>query len=1439
MSTTRPNLDTLSPEEKRALLKQLRAEQARARQSDNMPRRTPAERAAGCVASFGQTQLWLAEQMNPGAYNIAVPLRIRGAIDTAALEHALTATVERHEILRTVFDFSENTLTQRVRPASAFTLDRENQSATLHDAAARATEEAQRPFDLAKDLPFRATLVCLGDKDHLLLLTAHHIAFDGHSVSVLLAELRAAYTGITLQDASLQYGDHAAWERAQEKAGAFTKAREYWRTQLAKAPAPVLPPGDRYAPETREGALVRAHLPKPRAEVLRTVAAEMDTTLFVVLLAAYGALLHRYTGDTDLVVGSPVAQRNHPELETAIGYHVNMLALRLRIAGDDAVEDAIAAIRRTVLDALEHLGLPHACVTDALAPQRNGSHESLFRTTFSLQPRPPDTFPLGGASLTLQPHEVRRVRFDLELHAWEHEGGIEFLFFHARARYSEGFMERFAARYLRFLEAIAENTAQTVHALPLLAPGEFERITRDWNPPAWDYPRDQSIPALFARHAAHHPAAPAIDTGSAIVTYRQLDAMANGLAQRLSEDGLAPEEPVAIVCERGAPFVAAALAVLAAGGAYLPIDPAWPDARMETVLRDAGVRVGLCAGSHTQRLRPWLPRVITLDSLEADDAVPLALTPGGGRLAYIKYTSGSTGSPKGIAVTHRNVARLVCDTNYIEVTPSDAVAFAANTAFDAITFEIWAPLLNGARAVVIDRETLLDPPAFDARLRDAGVTILFLTTAYFNQLARRGFPAFARLRVLLFGGEQADAGAVRHVLETFRPQQLVHVYGPTETTTFATFYDVHEVADDARTVPIGRAIGHSTAYVVDERGRPTPPDVPGEIMLGGDGVARGYLNDPERTAACFVPDPFSAAEDARLYRTGDLARYTPDGDIVFLGRRDRQVKIRGHRIEPAELETQLAHIPGIQAAHVAIHGDTAESHRLIAYVTTETQAKPGLTQASESPSETGLSPFCDTPPQAKPGLTQASESPSETGLSPFCDTSEDQAAIVAEIRQALHKRIPAFLMPDAIVLLESLPLTPNGKVDVSALPPPQAPATSGGAPATPTEHMLAEVWRALLPASTVNRNAHFFEHGGNSLTAVQFLNEVENRAGVHVPPHVWLTAPTIAALATWLDTHGAADAAGAALLDAADPFPTLVPLKPSGTRQPFYFVSPAGGVVFPYFEMVVRLPEDQPVYGLQDPGLHPDRALLPDLASLVDHHIAVLREHQPHGPYYLGGWSFGGLVAYEMAQRLAREGDNVPLLVLWDTHARYDRVPPPRNPLKRLAGAIHEGYVRFGEIPRALPHVIDGLYLRAWYNARQGGGLTALRARAYLLYLRLLRRWSRYAHDLHTDPRVTLHKLPTVPRVLRILQANDLACRAYRPAPYEGAGKVLLFRASKQPHMLQNAPLPCLGWSPYVPPAQFTAHTINGGHMWLFTGPALEEQLPLFTAALDEAQQER
>jgi amino acid adenylation domain-containing protein len=1379
-------------DEKRALLKRLRAEHARAGHVSPIPRRTEEERRAGGPLSFGQEQLWLAEQMAPGAaaYNIALPLRLRGPLDGEALGRALAAIVERHEILRTVIALVDGRPVQRVMPASAFTLHVESLTLppglTPEEAVAeRAGAEAETPFDLARDLPFRAALVQVSAEDHLLLLTAHHAAFDGHSAGVLFTALRESYAAFVRGQAAapppelVQYGDFAAWERARAAAGDFDSAIAYWKERLAAPPAPVAPQGDgSKSGEGHRGAVHRARIPKALVNTLRTRAGEGEATLFMLLLAAFFGLLHRYTGERDLVVGAPVSQRPRPELEDALGYYVNMVALRVAAAPESGFTDLLRETREAVLGAFDHQQAPHALVLDALVPDRAGTKDALFHTTFSLQPEPLDNLPFGEARATLQPYPVRRARFDFELHVWEHGEGLDLLLFYQCARYSGGFAARFAARYAQFLQAIAENPAQPLHALPLLSQAESQRVFAAGNQNARPYPRDESIAALFAAHAARTPNAVAIDAGGGHeITYAELDARANGIARRLRDAGMAPEAPVALLHGRGMEFVISALGILKAGGAYLPLDPDWPDARLDMVLRDAGVRWALAPDAARGREALRSCEVIGTGAVLPAEAAPAVDFASGNQLAYIMYTSGSTGEPKGIAVTHRNVTRLVCNTDYVSLGSDDGVVFAANTAFDAATFEIWAPLLNGARIVIVDRHTLLDPAAFDARLQEAKATVLFLTTAYFNQLARRGFPAFAQLRTLLFGGEQVDAVAVRRVLAQHAPQRLVHVYGPTETTTFATAFVVTELAEEAHTVPIGRAIANSTAYVLDAHGNPVPPDVPGEIVLGGDGVARGYLNDSARTEACFVPDPFN--EDARLYRTGDLGRYTPEGDIVFLGRRDRQVKIRGHRIEPAELETHLARLPEIRAAHVMVCGDAPESLQLVAYV-----------------------------------------------------VAENGAAIDSQaLRMNVSDALPAYLVPEAIVMLEALPLNANGKVDAAALPPPVSRTQTGEAPATEIERMLAEAWNAVLPSKGLSRAAHFFECGGNSLTAVQFLNEVENRLGVHVPPHVFLGAPTVSALAAWLETQREAG-----LLSVADPFPALVPLKPSGARMPFYFVSPAGGVVFPYFELIVRLPAEQPAYGLQDPSLNPERPILPTLEALVDHHLAILREHNPNGPYLLGGWSFGGLVAYEMAQRLAREGANVPLLVLWDTQASYDRVTPPRNPVKRVAAALHQGAIRFGEVPRALPHVIDGLYLRAWYNARNStGGLAAWRARAYLFYLSVLRRWSRYAHELHQDPRVVLHKLPTVPRVLRILQINDKACRAYRPEPYEGRGRVVLIRASEQPPVLKNAHLPDLGWAPSIPPSQFTAHTIHGAHMWLFTGTALEEQLPLFLAALDDA----
>ncbi|HLL84666.1 MAG TPA: amino acid adenylation domain-containing protein, partial [Longimicrobium sp.] len=638
---------------------------------------------------------------------------------------------------------------------------------------------------------------------------------------------------------------------------------------------------------------------------------------------------------------------------------------------------------------------------------------------------------VGAASLEPLESDRTRSKFDLTLMAQEAGGRVMGRLEYRTELFDAATIERMLERYVRVLEAAASAPDLRISEADLLSPAEHVQVVADWNRTSSDYPRNLLVHALVSEAAARTPHAPALESESGTITYAELEERANRLAHRLRERGVGVESRVGVLLERGPEWAVALLAVLKAGGAYVPLDPDYPEERLAFMLQDSGAALLLTRSGLADRVAPRPMLLLDDEALDGAPSTPPESGAGPESVAYVVYTSGSTGTPKGVMVPHRAIVRLVRGSDFAPLGDDDRVAQLSNASFDAATWEVWGALTSGAALVFIPRDTLLEPGAFVELVRARGVTALFLTTALFNQLTHQPPGAFATLRHLLFGGEQVDPAAVRAVLEGGAPGRLLHVYGPTENTTFSTWQHVERVDEGAYTVPIGRAVAQSTAYVLDAALRPVPVGVWGELYVGGDGVARGYLGRARLTAERFVPDAFSRLPGARLYRTGDRVRWSAEGALEFGGRFDQQIKIRGFRIEPGEIETALLARPGVAETAVVVREEAPGQKRLVAYV-----VAPGV--AGEA------------------------------------------------LRADLRERLPAYMVPSAVVALERLPLTPNGKLDRARLPAPEYPAADGRtAPRTPAEATLAAIWAEVLGHEQVGVEDNFFEIGGDSILAIQ------------------------------------------------------------------------------------------------------------------------------------------------------------------------------------------------------------------------------------------------------------------------------------------------------------------------------------------------------------------
>jgi amino acid adenylation domain-containing protein len=1032
--------------------------------------------------SFAQERLWFMDQLEPNRpiYNLPDTHVFKGPLDFDALQRALTEIVRRHESLRTTFQTVDGDPVQVIAPPQPLALqviDLSDLPPQERQAKAQqlADDDAQQPFELSRGPLFRVQLVRLAEEEHLLLITMHHIISDGWSIKILgreLAELYEAYrTGesLPLPELPIQYADFAVWQREWMRGELLEKQLEYWRKQLGGELQELELPMDHARP-ARQNFRGAAENIEYSAEILRRlkeIGRERNATFFMTLLAAFDVLMWRYSGQTDLLIGTPIANRNRRETEGLIGFFVNTLVLRTKVNGDGSFHELLDQVRETTLRASEHQDVPFEKLVEELQPERSLSRHPLFQVMFTLQDG--GELKLSGLELTWMDTANDIAKFDLSFYISETDTGL-----YAWFEYDTDLFERpTIARMLRhfgvLLEGITANPEARLSELPLLTEEEQEQL-REWNQTTTDYGRDLSLQQIVETQVSQQPDAIAVVNGEEQITYRELNERANQLAHYLREHGVGLNVQVGVLLERSVNFVVAMLGIIKAGGTYVPLDGTYPKQRLQFMLEDAGVRLLL-----TERKQP---EVDAAEVVYLDHAAELLANVSrdnpenvnkGGDLAYVMYTSGSTGQPKGVTVTHRAINRLVRNATYIKFESSDRVAHASNVSFDAATLEIWGALLHGATLVVLPKETVLSPSELKREVAKQKISVMFLTTALFNQMAQSVPEAFASLRYLIFGGEAGDAQSAKRVIDRGKPQNLVNAYGPTEGTTFTTTYEVNEVTP-GYTLPIGRPLANTEVWVLDRQGRLVPVGVAGELYIGGDGIAREYLGRPELTAERFVPHPFSNEAGARLYRTGDLVRYLSDGNIEFLKRMDHQVKIRGFRVELGEIEAALEQYSAIAKSVVIDNDDLDGGTRLIAYLVPEEGAEP---------------------------------------------TS-------AELHAFLKEKIPSYMIPSIFVTLKEIPLTPNGKVNRGELPVPQLSedGTSANfvAPRTPLEETLAEIWRETLGVAQVGVESNFFDLGGHSLLATRVMSHIREQFGVELPLRVLFESPTIAGLAQHLDT---------------------------------------------------------------------------------------------------------------------------------------------------------------------------------------------------------------------------------------------------------------------------------------------------------------------------------
>jgi aspartate racemase len=1192
MNSQIKQINELSVEEKKRLLADLLQ-----RQQQRIP------------LSFAQERLWFLTQLEPEnpSYNVPVALRLTGDLNVVALEKSISAIVSRHETLRTKFSAVDGEPFQFVSAGKTVSLefvdltllpgvDVQIESRRLMSAS------VERPFDLEQDYPLRVSLIKLAPDDHLLFLTMHHIVSDAWSVNIFIQELSILYEAFTTQneprlpELPIQYRDYVAWQRNWLQNGFLREQVDYWVSQLAGAPKLSLPT-DRVRPtvQSHRGAHLSFKLGSDLTRKLTELSRTEGATLFMTLLASFKVLLFRYTGERDIVVGAPIAGRNRVETENLIGFFVNSLGLRTDLSGNPTFRQLLRQVKRVALEAYAHQDLPFEKLVEELNPVRDVSQTPIFQVMFGLQNAPRAAAQLNNLAVTRVAVDSRTAKFDLTLLMSETADGLSGWFEYNADLFDASTIERLQQHFENLLSSITLNPDDRIANLPFMAAQEREKILIDWNAGKTQFPRESCIHQLFEEQASSRPDAVAIVFDDRKMTYVELNRKANQLAHYLRKQGVGPDVIVGLAVERSIEMIVGLLAILKAGGAYMPLDPSYPHERLLFMIEQANVKLIL---SQTH-LRATLPaseaKLIFLDDrnreIRREEDRNLPRLSHAENLAYVMYTSGSTGQPKGVSVTHRNVVRLVKDTNYARFDAGEVFLQFAPITFDAATFEIWGPLLNGAK-LVIPAPGIESLENLGDTIRHYGVTTLWLTAGLFHQMVDTDLNNLRGVRQLLAGGDVLSRPHVQKVINTLRDCVLINGYGPTENTTFTCCQTLN---DDSigRSVPIGRPISNTQVYVLSEHLEPVPVGVPGELFVGGDGLARGYLHDPCATAEKFLPNPFATEPGERLYRTGDQVRYRLDGSLEFLGRLDHQVKVRGYRVELGDIEFALSR-----------HVDVKEC-----VVTTEI-ARSG-----------------------------------EKQLVAFVVPIAGRAPLPEQLRSFLKEKLPEYLVPSFIGILDRLPLTATGKIDRQALPNIEDLNVEHVflSPRTPEEEGIANIWKKLLGHEKVGIRENFFDVGGHSMLAVRLISEIHKVYNKKIPLSFLYQGATVEALAKQVTG------------DQPYAHSTVLQIKPGYSHPPFFCISGPDVNALGYVTLANQLGEDQPVYAVQGENR---RTMLEgeytpeETEAWAADYVKAVRQFQPEGPYMLGGMCTGALIAFDMAVQLEAQGQQVALLAIFDTWDR-------------------------------------------------------------------------------------------------------------------------------------------------------------------------------------------
>ncbi len=1057
-----------------------------------IPRRT---KLSPCPTSFAQQRLYFLDQLEPGnsAYSISVVLRLKGALNVPALEASLAEIVRRHEILRTTFQTIDGQPCQIIAPAPTLpwsVVDLLEIPETERDARVQhlVMKNVQRPFDLVHGSLFRALLVCLSELEYTLVVAMHHIVCDGWSMEVLFRELTELYeafsngTPCPLPELPIQYADFAVWQREWMQGEVLEKLLAYWKKHLGNKMSILELPTDRPRPAVHSfrGAHQSLVVSKALAESLKNLSHREGSTLFMTLLAAFNALLYRYTGQEDIAVGTPIANRNSTEIEGLIGFFVNMLVLQTTLSDNLSFRELLKRVREATLSAYDHQDLPFEKLVEVLQPERDLSRTPLFQVVFGLQTASMGVWKPSGLAVEFWDMDAQTAKFDLVLFMVDTGDGLLGLWEYNTDLFDATTIQRMSEHFQTLLYGIVSNPDERVRDMPILTERERYQLLVEWNKTRRDGLQDQCIHHLFEARVEQTPDAVAVVFGDQHLTYSDLNRRANQLAHYLQKLGVGPEVPVGICVERSLEMVVGLFAILKAGGAYVPLDPTYPKERLIFMLQDAATPVLLTQSWLLEGLPAPVSYMIFLDkdwkSIEQESESKPVSKVEADNLAYIIFTSGSTGIPKGVVVRHRSVVNLIDWVNTtFQIGPSDRVLFVTSFCFDLSVYDIFGLLAAGGSIRVPHESDLRNSERLLYLLCNGAITLWDSAPAVLQQLV----PFFSlvksdqivdHLRLVFLSGDWIPVKLPDAVRTTFSSAQVISLGGATEATIWSNYYAIGKVESSWLSIPYGKPIQNAQYYVLDSDLNPCPIGIPGNLHIGGDCLAWGYANRPDLTAEKFIPDPFSNRVGGRLYKTGDRARYLADGNLEFLGRIDQQVKIRGFRVELQEIETVLSQHPKLQTIAVLAQADRLGDKRLVAYIV----------------------------------------------------PTEGQEPTASELRRFVREKLPEYMVPSSFVKLKALPLTQNGKIDRLSLPPPQGLRQDLEVefigPRNQIEHTITRIWEEVLQVDRVGVNDNFFELGGHSLLVTQLALRLRERLKIDLPLRLLFEMPTVAELAQNIET---------------------------------------------------------------------------------------------------------------------------------------------------------------------------------------------------------------------------------------------------------------------------------------------------------------------------------